>query len=307
MNAHAKLAATEARARDVLRRAEKQLAEFRASIAEPPPDPRIAIYYGTDPAAFVSACCERPRDDERLRVWVQACRKELELKSGAIGPTDWMEPIDDGVIQTWLADEDIVVIASTLSFSVRAAILRSCFPPPWLCGVKKCRACLGAGKHPTGRERDGRYTYTACNKCHGTGTIRTPPMIDPRWLRASNTPNMDASSVIDLAKDIVACCRHCNGKGSVRRLCDWCASTGKMPCPEPLKPIYDDGAEYSHPASCVCRGTGYAPPRFDRMAELADCLGDAGCDEPAITRHCASGGPFVVSDWLLSLILGDAK
>lgn len=129
-------------------------------------DPRIAIYYGSDPAAFVASCCERPRDDERLRVWAKWCNDLWKVRTTHL----IFDPNEDPAYST--IDYWIRYFGNKSEQRVKhleaAAILRSLFAPPWLCGVVQCMRC----GYPETRD---------CPHCHGTGSVLTPPEFDPRW------------------------------------------------------------------------------------------------------------------------------
>jgi len=43
---------------------------------------------------------------------------------------------------------------------------------------------------------------------------------------------------------------------------------------------------------------------FDRMPELAEVLGAAGCDKTDLLAHCRGMGPHVRGCWVIDLLLG---
>lgn len=148
---------------------------------EEPPDPRIAIYYGSDPAAFVAQCCERPGDPRRLtfaKAIIQLC-----CGSSYRGNIDELKPYSFGA---WISVRWENVLANTALWPYapiddpRCQLLRSCFAPPWLCGEATC-------DHHAATADDG------CADCHGTGIIRTPPPFDMRWRMLA---------VLDLAREV---------------------------------------------------------------------------------------------------------
>lgn len=51
-------------------------------------------------------------------------------------------------------------------------------------------------------------------------------------------------------------------------------------------------------------GAIYEDRRFDRLAQLAQALADAGCNEDSILSHCQQPGEHVRGCWVLDLVLG---
>ncbi|HJZ54445.1 MAG TPA: hypothetical protein VKE74_05780 [Gemmataceae bacterium] len=48
----------------------------------------------------------------------------------------------------------------------------------------------------------------------------------------------------------------------------------------------------------------YEDRAFDRLPILADALQDAGCEHPAVLKHCFGPGPHVRGCWVVDLLLG---
>lgn len=238
------------------------------------PDPRIAVYYGDSPAAFVAQCCERPRDDERLRVWTDKVIAEVLRKI----PSRTREIDAMGHELNWRLEQCCRDYPGQIvSLEFRCQLLRSLFPPPQLCRAVDCPECVEI------KGNRWRLTESAAKKFFKIDGVLIGPPVDESLFELCEcdtgkiiTTEFDArwrtSSVIDLAKDITGDCGR------------WVNTVNA-------------GTVLAVPAS----------PRFDLFPLLADCLEDAGADEPAIIRHCRSGGPWVREDWLLSVILGENK
>jgi hypothetical protein len=74
---------------------------------------------------------------------------------------------------------------------------------------------------------------------------------------------------------------------------------------DPFRPVAVDLA-WNVPAVAARARIIYESRTFDRMAELAVSLADAGCADNRILEHCRAAGPHVRGCWLLDLILGKA-
>ena len=138
------------------------------------PDPRIAIWNGSDPAAMIELL-GKDADEERLRKWAEHC-ESVAGKRARI----FTRPIPD-VLTYWTVtaftsvdsedDEQLHGIAQVEA----ADWLRCVFPPPWL--RRTCRQCNGHGgpmfEYPT--------SGNDCRHCQGQGTLPGPE-IDKRCL-----------------------------------------------------------------------------------------------------------------------------
>jgi hypothetical protein len=80
---------------------------------------------------------------------------------------------------------------------------------------------------------------------------------------------------------------------------DVVGDSGEPPRPAPVK--LDD-----HPALKALLAAVEREPSGDPVAmlALADALEEAGCDEPALLKHCRDGGPHVKGCWVLERLRG---
>lgn len=227
-----------------------------------------------------ACCCSgvgTAKDDRALRL-----AERLADDPNASAP-EWKEIRDLAVTRGsgWLAERDAVGAATHWTVRLGKAatgVIRDIIGDPWnpvaLTTRRDCERCRGTG------QSGGRPLMPTCTGCNGLGWLESAvPWLTPQVRDLTETAYQRREGWEE--------CRHCRGKGHVRKVEIYASRWDREEC------------GYCHGIGHLDAGTGRLDPV--RLAVLADALVDAGLPEESLSTcpscvayHADPSNPFGV-------------